>query len=64
MSSVEFSLVAKKFVRQYFSSLVCVCRQPAFYHVFEPDYPTFARKGKNAIGKRSNKMAAMTDQTL
>ena len=62
MFSVEFSLVAEKSVRLYFSSLVRVCRQPAFYHVFEPDYPTLRCKGKNADGKRSNKMAAMNDQ--
>ena len=53
MFSVEFSLVAEKSVRQYFSSLV---------RVFEPDYPTSRCKGKNADGKRSNKMAAMNDQ--
>ena len=47
MFSVEFSLIAEKSVRQYFSSLVRVCRQPAFYHVFEPDYPTL--RGNNAI---------------
>ena len=62
MFSVEFSLVAEKSVRQYFSSLIRVCRQPAFYHVFEPGYPTLRCKGKNADGKRSNKMAVMTDQ--
>ena len=37
-------------------------RQPAFYHVFKPDYPTLRCKGKNADGKWRNKMAAMNDQ--